>query len=139
MKQFIIFLFLFIILAAGFIAFSHYYLGWNPKKVVIAVDTSYGMNNSWSQVAETVKAYENMKYSIFSLITDKMTIHSWEKQLQTEKLGNIKPYGPTDISVFNDQNKFTELKKADMIVIITNANDISIFTKDSRYKIIQLK
>ena len=138
MKQFLIFLVIFVLLAAGFMVFSHYYLGWNPKMVVIAVDSSYNMNNSWSQVADTVKTYESMKYTSFSMITDKMTIHSWEKHLQTEKLGNIKPYGPTDISVLTDQNKYPELKKASMIIVITNSGDISMFEKDSRYKVVRL-
>jgi hypothetical protein len=139
MKQFIIFIIIFAVLAAGFAVFSHFYLDLNPKKIVIALDASYNMNDSWQKALETVKNFEKMKYTSFALITDKVVIHSWDRELKPYKLGNIKPYGPTDLSVFMDANKFQELKKAAGIYLITNSQDVSLFLKDSRYKIIQLK
>ena len=139
MKRFLVFLVIFIILAAGITVFTSIYLDLNPKKIVIAVDSSYNMNNYWTRLTEIVKSYESARYSTFTLITDKMTVHSWDTELKTYKLGSIKPYGPQDITVFLDDRRYPELKKAAQIIIITDAEDTSMFNKDSRYKIIQMK
>jgi hypothetical protein len=138
MKQFFIFLIIFVILITGFFVFSHFYLEANSKKIIIAIDSSFTMNSSWSQVLEELAVFEKYKYTSFALITDKVVIHTWDKELKPYKIGNIKPYGPRDLTVFLDSTKFPEIKKADQIIILTNETDLSIFSKDQRYKIIRL-
>ena len=138
MKRFIVFISIFVVVIGAFAVFTNYFMAGSPKKILIAIDSSYSMNNSWTIINDRLKEYKDAKYTKFSLITDKFLIHSWENELKIQKLGNIKPYGPKDISVFLDTIKFHELKDADEIIIVTDEKDTKIFEKDKRYKIINL-
>jgi len=109
----------------------------HTKKIVIAVDTSYNMKNVWNKVLKEIEKYANKNYTKYCLITDKFLIHSWENKILFNKLASIKPYGPTELEVFYDPNKYKEIEEADIVYIFTNES--STIKDDLKYKIIVIK
>jgi len=137
MKKFFIWLSAFLIVNASLIVATHFYMLSNPNKILFAIDTSYNMKSVWNKVLKELDRYNNKRYTKYSLITDKILIHSWEDNLLVDKISNLKVYGPREIEQFYDSNKYKELKEANVIYIITNDNNVK--AKNKKYKIIIIK
>ena len=138
MKRFLIWIVIFIVFIVSFWAGSHFYLTKNPKKIAVAIDTSYFMNQNWGSVVNAVKNIGNQKYSTYCLFTDKQLIHSWNNELLSYKLGSIKPYGPRDLSIFYDNTRYKEINEANLVYIITNDDKFEV-KNTLKYKLILLK
>ncbi len=138
MKRFFVWLTIFLVVNILIGFGMHFYLQKNPKKIVIAIDSSYSMLNSWSKVLKYAERYGNSNYTKYTLITDKFIIHSWEDRILLQKLNSIKPYGPRELEIFYDTEKFKEINEANVVYILTNDNSFTI--KDPvKYKLILIK
>jgi len=73
----------------------HAMLTQSPRKVLVAVDSSFQMKSAWSRVLELLDSLDNQRYTTYSLVTEKNPIHSWRSTLE---LGNVVPYAPADFS-----------------------------------------
>ena len=122
MKAFIVWLIIFVALYAGLSVPYHVYLQRHPRRVLIAVDTSYPMRSAWQQVSATIAAIPKERYSQFSVITDKTKIHSWQNQA---KLGNVQLYGPRDLGKLLDRQRYPEINAARRIYLVTNTADLT--------------
>ncbi|OHD13663.1 MAG: hypothetical protein A2086_01085 [Spirochaetes bacterium GWD1_27_9] len=138
MKRFLIWIIIFIVFIVSFWVGAHFYLAKNPKKIAVAIDTSYFMNQNWGSVVNTVKNIANQKYSTYCLLTDKQLIHSWNNELLSYKLGSIKPYGPRDLAIFYDNTRYKEINEATVIYIITNDDKFEV-KNTLKYKLILLR
>ena len=71
MKQLLIWGAVFLGLYGGMSGAYHLYLTHHPRRVLVALDTSFPMHTVWSQVPATLAALQTQRYTLFSLITDK--------------------------------------------------------------------
>ena len=100
----------------------HFYLERNPRKVLVAVDTSFPMKAVWGQVPDALEAIAEQRYTAFSLVTEKNRIHSWSDRLQSIK---TMPYAPRKVSKLTDR-EYTEIDDASEKYFITNASAAEI-------------
>jgi hypothetical protein len=135
MKQFVIWCAIFVGVWAGLSGAYHLYLTRNPRKVLVLVDTSFGMHTVWAQMPEVVERFRHRRYTVFSLITDKARLHSWQARLT---LGNITPYAPRALAKMVDRQRYPEIDAADQVYIVTNASDIAALPDAKEWHVVQL-
>ena len=114
----------------------HLHLTRYPRKVLVAVDTSFPMQAVWSQVPDTLAALQAQRYTLFGLITDKARIHPWQSRLE---LGHLQPYAPRALAQMLDQHRYPEMAAADQIYVVTNATNSTGLVEDKRWHIVQLQ
>ena len=102
----------------------------------MAVNTSFPMQAVWSQVPDVLAALQSQRYTLFSLITDKMTIHTWQPQLD---LGHRQPYAPRALAQMLDQHRYPDIAVADYVYVVTNAANSAALVVDKRWHIVQLQ
>ena len=136
MKQFLVWCAAFLGLYGVLSSAYHLHLTRHPRRVLVAVDTSFPMQAVWSQVPDTLAALQAQRYTLFSLITDKARIHPWQSRLE---LGHLQPYAPRALAQMLDPHRYPEMAAADQIYVVTNAaNGIALAT-DKRRHIVQLQ
>jgi len=136
MKQFLLWCVLFLGLYGVLSSTYHLYLTRHPRKVLVAVDTSFPMQAVWSQVPDTLAAIQAQRYTLFSLITDKARIHPWQSRLE---LGHLQPYAPRSLAQMLDPHRYPEMAAADQIYVVTNAANSTTLAADKRWHIVQLQ
>ena len=136
MKQFLLWCAVFFGLYGVLSSSYHLHLTRHPRKVLVAVDTSFPMQAVWSQVPDTLTALEAQRYTLFSLITDKARIHPWQSRLE---LGHLQPYAPRAIAQMLDQHRYTEMAAADQVYVVTNAVNSAVLAADKHWHIVQLQ
>ena len=136
MKQLLIWCAVFWGLYGGMSAAYHLHLTRHPRRVLVAVDTSFPMQVVWSQVPDTLAAIQTQRYTLFSLITDKTHIHTWQPQLA---LGHLQPYAPRALAQMLDQRRYPDIVVADQVYVVTNAANRTALAKDKRWHIMQLQ
>ena len=117
MKPFGIWLILACLVFGGMSVAYHLYLSSNPRKVLVAVDSSFSMKSAWPRVSEKLEEIAKRRYASFSLITEKNKIHSWDDGLT---LGKIVPYAPRNFTKLADSSAYPELDEAGEKYLITN-------------------
>jgi hypothetical protein len=115
MKPFALWLVIAGVLFGGMCGAYHVYLTEHPRKVLVAVDTSYPMKPVWDQVPGILKNLSAQRYARFALVTEKSKVHDWSFKLEP---GKLTPYAPRDLSRLND---YPEIKEASFKFLITNA------------------
>lgn len=134
MKPFSFWLAITLIVFGTFSGGYHLYLTQNPRKVMVAVDSSFPMQSVWHQVSRVLKIIGDKRYAEFSLVTEKNRIHSWSSKL---KLGNVSPYAPRNFSKLVSKGNLPEIDEATETYFITNA-DASQTEKFGGWEIIYL-
>jgi hypothetical protein len=119
---------------SGISIYYHQYLISNPKKLIIAVDESFKMNNLKPRIREQLNSLKGRNYTIYSLVTSQRIIHDWETR---PSLDDFQPFGPRDFEQMIDIIEPLS-GEADEIIIITNAKDISLLTQINKSNIILL-
>jgi hypothetical protein len=122
-KRFLLWLAAAVVLFAGLGLGSHFYLTARPRRIVVAVDTSFSMQASQPEVRAILERIAATRYSSFSLLTDKLRVHGWQPSLAASQL--LTYYGPRDLALLVDANRFPELAQADRVVVITDAADLT--------------
>ena len=135
MKQFLVWCAVFFGLYGGLSGAYHLHLTSHPRRVLVAVDTSFPMQAVWSQVPHTLDTLQTRRYSLFSLITEKARVHTWQPQLA---LGHVQPYAPRALVQLLDHQKYPEIAAADQVYVVTNAAHSATLAADARWHIVQL-
>lgn len=136
MQRFLLWCAVFLGLYAGIGFAYHVYLSRHPRKVVVAVDTSYPMHMVWAQIPATLATIETQRYTQFSLITDKARVHSWQPRLTWDAR---QPYAPRAFSQMLDRQTYPELAEADEVYVLTNAEPRAIAAGTLRLRFVQLQ
>jgi hypothetical protein len=136
MKQFFLWCVAFFGLYGVLSSTYHLHLTHHPRRVLVAVDTSFPMQAVWSQVPDTLATIQAQRYTVFSLITDKARIHPWQSRLE---LGHLQPYAPRALAQMLDQHRYPEMAVADQIYVVTNATNNTALAEDKRWHIVQLQ
>jgi len=136
MKQFLLWCAMFCGLYGVLSSAYHLHLTRHPRRVLVAVDTSFPMQAVWSQVPDTLAAIQAQRYTLFSLITDKARIHPWQPRLE---LGHLQPYAPRTLAQMLDLHRYPEMAVADQIYVVTNASNSAALAADKRWHIVQLQ
>jgi hypothetical protein len=136
MKQFLLWWVVFLGLYGVLSSTYHLYLTRHPRRVLVAVDTSFPMQAVWSQVPDTLAALQGQRYTLFGLITDKARIHTWQSRLE---LGYLQPYAPRALAQMLDSHRYPEMAVADQIYVLTNAANSAVLAEDKRWHIVQLQ
>jgi hypothetical protein len=136
MKQFLLWCVVFLGLYGVLSSAYHLHLTRHPRRVLVAVDTSFPMQAVWSQVPDTLTALETQRYTLFSLITDKARIHPWQSRLE---LGHLQPYAPRALAQMLDPHRYPEIAAADRIYVVTNAINSTGLVQDKRWHMVQLQ
>ena len=136
MKQFLVWCVAFLGLYGVLSSVYHLHLTRHPRRVLVAVDTSFPMQAVWSQVPDTLAALQAQRYTLFSLVTDKARIHPWQPRLE---LGHLQPYAPRVLAQMLDPHRYPEMAAADRIYVVTNATNSTALAADKRWHIVQLQ
>jgi hypothetical protein len=136
LKQFLLWCAVFFGLYGVLSSAYHLYLTRHPRRVLVAVDTSFPMQAVWSQVPDTLATLQAQRYTLFGLITDKVRIHPWQSRLE---LGQLQPYAPRALAQLLDQHRYPEIAAADQIYVVTNAAHSAALAEDKRWHIVQLQ
>jgi hypothetical protein len=136
MKPFLVWCAVFFVLYTGCSLAYHTYLTQAPRQVLVAVDTSFPMQAVWDQVPEVLATIQQRRYTLFSLITDKGHLHSWQPGL---RLGAIRPYAPRDLTALVDPAQTPEIEAADTIYLITNAAHLPTLPQAQRWHVVHLR
>jgi len=129
-KVFLLWLVIFCILFGGIALFSHNHFSRNPRKIVIAIDTSVEMKSEENEVFDTIRRIGERRYSEFSIISDKSIIEEWGP-LPNNYSTSITYYGPRDLEKLVDAVRYPRLSDADEIVFVTNSEDTSVLDNAS--------
>jgi hypothetical protein len=136
MKQFLLWCAMFCGLYGVLSSAYHLHLTRHPRRVLVAVDTSFPMQAVWSQVPDTLAAIQAQRYTLFGLITDKARVHPWQPKLE---LGHLQPYAPRTLAQMLDLHRYPEMAVADQIYVLTNAINSAALVADKRWHIVQLQ
>ncbi len=118
MKPFAVWLALALLVFGGLSGGYHAYLTKHPRRIAVAVDTSYPMRAAWGQVGKRLANLTSARYTQFALLTEKGRVHSWSDRLE---IGKLSPYAPRDFSGLTDAPNIPEIGEADERVLLTNA------------------
>ena len=135
MKQFILWLALFVALYAGCSGAYHLYLTRHPRRIFVAVDTSFPMRVVWSQVPNVLATLQKRPYTVFKLVTDKVLVHNWQREL---RLQTGQPYAPRDLTPLFASPYAAEVAAADAGYLITNATDLPPVPARRHWQVLQL-
>jgi len=135
MKPFIIWTVITLIIFGTCSGAYHLYLEKNPRKILVAVDSSFPMKSAWPRIPQVLETIADQRYVAFSLVTEKNKIHSWSPEL---KLGTIVPYAPTDFSKLTSNEKYPEIDEAMQKYLITTDMEVSQNNNLKGWTIIQL-
>ena len=113
----------------------HLYLTQNPRKIFVAVDSSFQMNAVWQRVPATLTTIEQQRYAQFALATEKNRIHGWSPRLQ---LGTLVPYAPRNFSKLEGGTEYPEIAEAAQKYLITTKLDAAQTAKLRDWRMIQL-
>jgi hypothetical protein len=123
MKRFLLWLLITAVLFTGVAVPTHLFLSAHPRRIAVAVDTSYGMQAARQAVQRELAALGASRYALFSLLTDKVKVHGWQETLDAGSA--ITFYGPRDFAAFSDTKRYPELADADSVILITGGGDTS--------------
>jgi hypothetical protein len=118
MKPFAIWLGLTLLVFGGFSAGYHVHLNRNPRRIAVAVDSSFPMRDAWGRVRGRLEEITSARYTRFALLTEKGRVHSWSDRVD---IGKVSPYAPRDFSNLADAASVPEIAEADERVLVTNA------------------
>lgn len=135
MKPFIIWLVIAILVFGGIGGGYHAMLTRSPRKVLVAVDSSFQMKSAWPRVPDLLDSLDNQRYTAYSLVTEKNPIHSWRSALE---LDNVVPYAPADFSKLTGPEKYPEIDEAESKYFITTDTAVASKNEFKGWTIIQL-
>ena len=101
----------------------HLFLKAHPRRIAVAVDTSFDMQSAQAGVRRALEKLGGERYAEFALLTDKVKVHGWQETLEAPK--DLTFYGPRDLAAFGDAAKYPELAQSDSVVVVTSARDTS--------------
>jgi len=119
MKAFLLWLAIAMAVFAGSGVGYHLYLNKNPRKVLIAIDSSFEMNPVWHQAQAELEKISRQRYVRFCIVTEKNKVHGW--MMPPADIGKITPYAPRDFSKLVGKDKYPEIEQAQKRYLITNA------------------
>lgn len=135
MKPFLIWLVIAVLVFGGIGGGYHAMLTRNPRKVLVAVDSSFQMKSAWPRVPELLDSLDNQRYTAYGLVTEKNPIHSWKSMLE---LGNVVPYAPADFSKLTGSGKYPEIDAAGQKYFITTDTAVTSNKEFKDWNILQL-
>lgn len=97
----------------------HLALDGDPHRVLVVVDSSFGMKPDWGRVSRILDKIDNQRYSQFALATEKGPVHGYGRRLDA---GRLTPYAPRDFSRLENLDNAPELAGAEEYVLVTNAS-----------------
>ncbi len=125
MKTFLTWLVLHCVLFAILIGGGHYWFSKSPHRVLVAVDTSFGMKNSRTAATNLIDDLDlaSGRYTEYALITPEQRLHGWQKQLEPGSAFNSDSsfFGPAQFEVLKDEARYPEIGQSDERILVTNA------------------
>ncbi len=118
MKAFALWAGITILVFIGLFGAYHFYLIQSPRKILIAVDSSYPMKEVWPQISSALEQIAQKRYARFCLVTEKNKIHDWALRPDMDK---ILPYAPRNFSRLTGNAQYPEIGQAQKCYLITNA------------------
>lgn len=134
MKAFMLWLAIAVSVFAGSGTGYHLYLTQHPRKVLIAIDSSFDMKPVWHQVQTILETTQYRRYTRFCVVTEKNKLHDWSAS--PTDIGKLTPYAPRDFSKLIGKDKYPEIGQAQKRYLITNAAQTQEF---DGWEIIRLK
>ena len=113
MRALAVWLPVFAVVFGGYAVASHLSLSDDPRRVFVIVDSSFPMEEHWSQVSGELDELGGARYTEYALATEKNPVHSWQDRLM---LGAVDPFAPCD---FSELTGYAEVDEADEVVLIT--------------------
>ena len=125
MKAFSLWAVLFLLLFTGLGLGAHFTRSVTAEKILVAVDVSGSLEQTKHRLPQALSFLENRRYAEFKIVTNSANnslrvLQEWSPDLDLAAVSAIKMYAPLDLSPLLD---FPEVKTADMIVFVTNAQD----------------
>lgn len=137
MKRFIIWLVITVLVYAVLFGAAHFVFSNNPKRIVVAIDTSVGMKKSDYRIKNALKKILTKRYSLFTIITDKSKLTDWSKKPAVPR--TFKYYGPQDLNHFVKMSGVVDFSAAQQVYFITNSEAPLLKEKFPKAKIVVIK
>ena len=118
MKAFFSWLIVTLVAFGGLGGGYHMVLAGDPHRVLVVVDSSFGMKADWGRVPRILDKIDNQRYSQFALATEKGPVHGYGRRLDA---GRLTPYAPRDFSRLENLDNAPELAGAEEYILVTNA------------------
>ncbi len=104
----------------------------DPEQVFVIVDSSFQMRPVWGQVARTLDAIDDERYSEYALATEKQPVHDFTDRLT---LGAVDAFAPCD---FDDVTTYPEATEADEVIVITSVDSCPVDGLPESWRVIEL-
>lgn len=114
----------------------HYYYAGNPHRVLIALDSSYGMKTRWHQVKPRLaEIAKKDRYAVYRLITEKNQVHDWNT---APRLGTTLTYGPRNLQLLLDTTRVKGFDIADDRLALTNDKQTAERLRQAGWQVMML-
>jgi uncharacterized protein related to proFAR isomerase len=138
MKEFLLWLSIFVLSFGGLSGGYHVYRNGNPTKVLVAVDNSFALNKEAGTVKMVLEDLDNIRYAEFSVVDSLSIIQDWKNLIQANM--QIVFYGVQDLEALaKNAEKQKRALDADEIVFITKAEDVTALKSVPDSRIINLE
>lgn len=125
MKTFLTWLVIHCVLFAIAIGGGHYWFSKQPHRILVAVDTSFGMKDNRRATRDLINNLDTAsgRYTEYALITPEQRLHGWQKNLQPGTVfdGDTGFFGPAQFDVLKDERRYPEIDESDERILVTNA------------------
>ena len=101
----------------------HLHLSDTPRRVLVVVDSSFSMQSVWRQVPGILDDIASIPYAEFSLVSEKVKVHSWSKK---PDLRQTSPFAPRNFARLKGSNRYAEITNASEVHLISNAGNDEI-------------
>jgi len=124
MKTFLTWLAVHCVLFAIVIGGGHYWFSKSPHRVLVAVDTSFGMKDNRAAAKNIIKSLDTAsgRYTEYALITPEQRLHGWQKKLDPGNVFNSESgfFGPAQFEILNDESRYPEIDESNERILVTN-------------------
>jgi hypothetical protein len=141
MKAFSLWAALFLLLFAGLSLGAHFPRSLDRQKILVAVDVSGSLGTAKHRLPAALAFLENKRYAEFKIVTNSANhslrvLQEWSPTLDLAAVEHIAMYAPLDLSLLLD---FPEVKTADAVIFVTNAEDTSVLDNVPRSRIVRVR
>lgn len=141
MKAFALWAGLILLLFTGLGLTAHLTRSVTAEKILVAVDVSGSLEDVKHRLPQALAFLEAKRYAQFKIVTNSANrslrvIQDWAPALDLASVERIKMYAPLDLNLLL---QFDEVKTADSVIFVTNAEDTTPLAGVPRSRIVRVR
>jgi hypothetical protein len=141
MKAFVLWAGILVACYAGLGATTHLTQSVTEEKILIAIDVSVSLDEAKARLPQALEFLKSRRYAQYKVVTNSLNhssrvLQEWSDRLDLAPVEQIKMYTTLDLKTFLEMD---DVKTANFIVFVTNAEDTSVLAGVPRSKIVRVK